>query len=104
MYSKIPEPVAWLLGLFLVHFFPLPQILGLKLLVAWLLGLQSDYDKASQPVVRLLDTVLAHDGDLQGEDNIRLDTVLAHDGDLQYQVFNTFTSQSRCLLVYGCGK
>ena len=48
-----------------------PQVFGMKLLVCWLLGLQSDQEKASHPVLRLLDTVLAHDGDLQGDDNVR---------------------------------
>jgi len=43
----------------------------MKLLVCWLLGLQADHEKSSHPVLRLLDTVLAHDGDLQGDDNIR---------------------------------
>ena len=47
------------------------QVFGMKLLVCWLLGLQSDQEKASHPVLRLLDTVLAHDGDLQGDDNVR---------------------------------
>ena len=44
----------------------------MKLLVCWLLGLKSDFEKSSQPVLKLLSTVLAHDGDLQAEDNIRL--------------------------------
>ena len=47
------------------------QVLGIKLLVKWLLGLTSDYEKSSNPVLRLLTTVLAHDGDLQGDDNVR---------------------------------
>lgn len=47
------------------------KVLGIKLLVGWLLGLQAEQEKASQPVLRLLDTLLAHDGDLQGDDNIR---------------------------------
>lgn len=47
------------------------QVLGIKLLVKWLLGLASDHEKSSTPVLRLLTTVLAHDGDLQGEDNVR---------------------------------
>ena len=47
------------------------QVLGIKLLVKWLLGLTSDYEKSSNPVLRLLTTILAHDGDLQGEDNVR---------------------------------
>jgi len=46
------------------------KVLGMKLLVCWLLGLQADHEKSSHPVLRLLDTVLAHDGDLQGDDNI----------------------------------
>ena len=47
------------------------KVKGIRLLVSWLTGLQSDYDHWASPVLRLLDTVLAHDGDLQGDDNIR---------------------------------
>ena len=47
------------------------KVLGIRLLVSWLVGLTSDHEHWGSPVLRLLDTVLAHDGDLQGEDNVR---------------------------------
>ena len=47
------------------------KVLGLRLLVSWLAGLESDFEHFANPVLRLLDMVLAHDGDLQGDDNIR---------------------------------
>ena len=47
------------------------KVQGVRLLVNWLTGLKSEWDHYGSPVLRLLDTVLAHDGDLQGEDNVR---------------------------------
>ena len=49
------------------------KVLGIRLLVSWLAGLQSDFERYANPVLQLLDTVLAHDGDLQGDDNVRYD-------------------------------
>ena len=46
------------------------KVLGIKVLVLWLLGIDRNHKKLAVPVFRLLDTVLAHDGDLQGQDNI----------------------------------
>lgn len=47
----------------------------MKLLVEWLLGLASIASKAElkhkvDPVLKLLDSTLNHDGDLQAQDNI----------------------------------
>ena len=47
------------------------KVLGIRLLVSWLVGLKPDFEHYASPVLRLLDAVLAHDGDLQGDDNIR---------------------------------
>ena len=47
------------------------KVLGLRLLVSWLVGLETDFEHFASPVLRLLDMVLAHDGDLQGDDHIR---------------------------------
>ena len=47
------------------------KVLSIRLLVSWLAGLQSDFEHFASPVFRLLDMLLAHDGDLQGDDNIR---------------------------------
>lgn len=52
------------------------KVLGIRLLVSWLAGLQSDFERYANPVLQLLDTVLAHDGDLQGDDNVRYDVQL----------------------------
>eukprot|EP00731_Ephydatia_muelleri_P031203 Em0022g717a len=46
------------------------KVLGIKVLVLWLLGIDRNHKKLAVPVFRLLDTMLAHDGDLQGQDNI----------------------------------
>jgi sister-chromatid-cohesion protein PDS5 len=46
------------------------KVLGLRLLVSWLVGLETDFEHFASPVLRLLDMVLAHDGDLQGDDHI----------------------------------
>ena len=51
------------------------KVLGVGLLVSWLVGLKTDFEHYARPVLRLLDTVLAHDGDLQGDDNIRYRSV-----------------------------
>ena len=51
------------------------KVLGIGLLVSWLVGLKTDFEHYARPVLRLLDTVLAHDGDLQGDDNIRYRSV-----------------------------
>lgn len=61
------------------------KVLGIRLLVSWLVGLKSDFEHYASPVLRLLDAVLAHDGDLQGDDNIS-----AHD-------------RSRLRLASSCG-
>lgn len=47
------------------------KVLGIRLLISWLVGLQADFERYANPVLQLLDTVLTHDGDLQGDDNIR---------------------------------
>lgn len=50
------------------------QVLGIKLLVNWLLGLafagNKELDKKSSQVLQLLDFILAHDGDLQAEGKV----------------------------------
>jgi sister-chromatid-cohesion protein PDS5 len=61
------------------------KVLGIRLLVSWLVGLESEFEHFASPVLRLLDMVLAHDGDLQGDDNIS-----AHD-------------RSRLRLAASCG-
>lgn len=77
------------------------------MLIKWLLGLTADYEKSSNPVLRLLTTVLAHDGDLQGEDNIRLDMFHLY-GNLHIvciSIPHTFSApdRSRLRLVAACG-
>ena len=52
-----------------------PQVLGIKLLVGWLLGLATigttaEMNKGCSSVVRLLGTMLEHEGDLNAKDNI----------------------------------
>ena len=42
----------------------------MKLLVNWLLGLSSANDKQCKAVINVLDSTIANDGDLQGQDNI----------------------------------
>ena len=54
------------------------KVLGIRLLVSWLVGLESDFEHFASPVLRLLDMVLAHDGDLQGDDNIRYCIHISH--------------------------
>lgn len=46
------------------------QVLGMKLLVNWLLGLSSANDKQCKAVLNVLDTTMANEGDLQGQNNI----------------------------------
>lgn len=71
MYAPVREKLSPFLVPFKDVVYMCCQVLGIKLLVKWLLGLTSDYEKSSNPVLRLLTTVLAHDGDLQGDDNVR---------------------------------
>ncbi len=51
------------------------QVLSIKLLVNWLLGLScigtaAEMEKSASSVVRLLGTILEHNGDLNAQDNI----------------------------------
>ena len=46
-------------------------------MVRWLLGLNHDEQQFAAPVVKLFDCTLANDGDLNGEDNIRLNGYLS---------------------------
>ncbi len=46
------------------------KVLGIKLLVNWLLGSDFRTGQIIHAVLRLLDTTLSHDGDLQANDNI----------------------------------
>ena len=59
------------------------KVLGIRLLSSWLVGLESDFEHFSSPVFRLLDMILAHDGDLQGEDNIRQELSQNHESWIQ---------------------
>lgn len=78
------------------------KVLGIRLLVSWLAGLQSDFERYANPVLQLLDTVLAHDGDLQGDDNVRYDVWLVF---LQTGLSFCFSAhdRSRLRLAAACG-
>ena len=68
----------------------------------WLLGIDQNHKKLAVPVLRLLETVLAHDGDLQGEDNIRLKVVFKRES-LPQKVMSRKKRQSLWLLLnYVC--
>ncbi|XP_065058072.1 sister chromatid cohesion protein PDS5 homolog B-like isoform X1 [Rhopilema esculentum] len=47
------------------------KIQGIKLMVKWLLGLQSNFSKAATPVFRLLNTILENDGDVNEQGLLR---------------------------------
>ena len=54
-----------------VSFYTLCQIKGIRLLVKWLRGREGNHKPSAQPVLRLLDSMLAHKGDLQQQGCVR---------------------------------
>ena len=54
-----------------ISFYTLCQIKGIRLLVKWLRGREGNHKPSAQPVLRLLDSMLAHKGDLQQQGCVR---------------------------------
>lgn len=57
--------------LFILVLYIFIQVRAHKLMVRWLLGLTQDEKSLAPPVLKVLDTTLANDGDLNGQDNVR---------------------------------